>query len=433
METVQRLLSFIEKSPTSFHAVEEAARALRAAGFSELQERNTWDLTPGKGYFVTRNQSSIIAFRMPKASVSRFMIAASHTDSPMFKLKNEHLSVSGAYQRLLTEVYGGTILSSWFDRPLSLAGRAILREGDEFVSHLVDLDRDLLMIPNLAIHFNRTVNSGYSYNPAVDTLPLFSLGKERSVKALVAENLACDADAIVGMELYVYNRMKGTTYGASNEFFAAPRIDNLMCMWGTLEAFLHVVPQSSVNVFFAADNEETGSETKQGAGSVFLSDTLERIAACAGLDKRMLLADSMMVSADNAHAKHPNHPEMSDAQNAPVPGGGVVIKTNAAQKYTTDALSSSIFTSICAHAEVPAQYFANRSDLPGGSTLGSISNTLVPLLTVDIGMAQLAMHSAYESAGCADVAHLVRAMQSFYSAVLQNTGDGSFRLSYDNN
>ncbi|MBQ9773329.1 MAG: M18 family aminopeptidase [Clostridia bacterium] len=433
MSAVRELLQFIDQSPTAFHAVASAVEQLEASGFVSLGEGKEWKIEAGRGYYVTRNQSSIIAFRLPPKTPTHFLISASHTDSPTFKLKSDFQSVAfDQYQRLNTEVYGGTILSSWFDRPLSLAGRVILSENGRMTARLVSLDRDLLVIPNVAIHFNRNINAGYTYNPAVDTLPLFSMGKEASVRALVAQALDCDESAIVGMELYVFNRMKGTVLGASDEFFSAPRIDNLMCMWGTLQGFLKGQSQDAVSVFFAADNEETGSATKQGAGSVFLSDVIDRICESVGVDRRRLLASSMMVSADNAHAKHPNHPELSDAQNAPHMGGGVVIKTNAAQKYTTDALSASVMAAVCDSADVPVQYFSNRSDMAGGSTLGSISNTHVPVMSVDIGMAQLAMHSAYETAGCRDVAYLERAMTAFYSVALQSDCDGSVSISYPN-
>ena len=424
------LLQFIDESPTAFHAVENIAKKLEAAGFLRLSEQEPWKPEPGKGYFVTRNRSSIIAFRMPTSQADRFLIAASHTDSPMFKLKNLALSpVAGAYLRLNTEVYGGTILSSWFDRPLSVAGRVILSENGKFSTRLVNIDQDLLVIPNVAIHFNRTVNSGYAYNPAVDLLPLLSEKPDGSLRALIAGEIGCREDCIAGSDLFVYNRAKGTVIGANGEFFMAPRIDNLMCAHGTLSGFLGADSPSAVTVYYAADNEETGSATKQGAASVFLSDVLDRICECAGVDKRQALASSMMVSADNGHAKHPNHPELSDPQNAPYLNRGVVIKTNAAQKYTTDGVSAAIFSEICRCADVPVQWFANRSDMPGGSTLGSISNTQVPLTTVDIGMAQLAMHSACETAGSADPAFLADAMKAFYSSALSCNGDGSFTLS----
>lgn len=429
---VEGLLEFIRKSPTAFHAVETSAACLESAGFVRLSEQEDWELRAGGKYYLTRNQSSIIAFSLPTERARRILLSASHTDSPMFKLKHNCESPAfGTYVRLNTEVYGGTILSSWLDRPLSLAGRAVVREGDTYRARLFCLDRDLLVIPNVAIHMNRTVNSGYAFNPAVDLLPLFSMAGEDSpgVADLLAEVLGCAKDDILGMDAFVYNRCAGSVWGARNEFFSAPRIDNLMCLYGTLSGFLSAKPQAdSLGVWFSADNEETGSATKQGAGSVLLADTLDRICEKLGLDKRVLLANGMMVSADNGHAKHPNHPELSDAQNAPRLGGGVVIKTNAAQHYATDGPSAALFSEICRSAGVSVQQFANRSDQPGGSTLGSISNTKVPLLTVDIGMAQLAMHSAYETAACSDCADLSRAMQAFYEVALSAEGDGTWTL-----
>ena len=431
LQKTKQLLHFIEKSPTAFHAVEAVVCELEEQGFTRLEEGGEWTLSPGEGYFVTRNQSSVIAFRLPKEEATGMMIAASHTDSPMFKLKNTYLAPAfGEYLRLNTEVYGGTILSSWMDRPLTLAGRVILEQDGVFTAKTVYVDRDLLLIPNVAIHCNRTVNSGYAFNPAVDMLPLLAQenGKADTVKAILAKELGCCEEEICGMDLYVVCRTPASVWGASNEFFSAPRIDNLMCAYGSLCGFLEGKNEHAVTVYYSADNEETGSSTKQGAGSVFLSDTLDRIAASLGKDKRRLLASSMMVSADNGHAKHPNHPELSDAQNSPKLNGGVVIKSNAAQKYTTDGVSTALFGAICRRADVPVQYFANRSDMPGGSTLGSISNTLVPLITVDIGMAQLAMHSSYETAGSMDVSYLIRAMKAFYESRLEAKGDGTYAL-----
>lgn len=429
----KELIKFINESPSAFHAVESAESMLFSAGFLPLSEADTWNLMPGKGYYLTRNRSSILAFRVPQKKPRNCLITATHTDSPMLKLKPNCESPSTPYLRLNTEVYGGTILSTWLDRPLSLAGRVILQENGIFSAKAVKIDRDLMLIPNVAIHQNRNVNAGYAWNPAKDMLPLFAEkgNTEISVKSLLAKELGCKAEQIAGMDLYVYCRTTGSIWGASNEFFSAPRIDNLMCMYGTLQGFLEAEPPNdTLTVCFAADNEETGSTTKQGAGSVMLSDTLSRICECLRCDKRRLLAASMMVSADNAHAKHPNHPELSDADNAPTVNGGVVIKTNAAQKYATDGISASLFGEICKQADVPIQFFANRSDIAGGSTLGSISNTLVPLLTVDIGMAQLAMHSAYETAGVADTDYLIRSMKAFYSCRLYVESDGVYHLDF---
>lgn len=433
IQRTEQLLSFIQDSPTAFHAVEASAKILLQNGFVPLCEGKEWTLEAGKSYFVTRNQSSIIAFSLPCQKPSGFMIAASHTDSPTFKLKTEFASTAcNQYTRLNVEPYGGTIFSSWLDRPLSLAGRVVVGDGDRIVAKNVKIDRDLLLIPNVAIHFNRTVNNGYTYNPAQDLLPLFAqtINGKNALQEILANELGCRTEDIRATDLYLYNRTKGTLWGAENEFFSSPRIDNLMCMYGTMIGMLESKQGSAVSVFFAADNEETGSATKQGAGSVFLSDVLDRICECLSVDKRQALSSSMMVSADNGHAKHPNHPELSDAQNAPALNGGVVIKSNAAQKYTTDGVSAALFEEICRRAEVPVQLFANRSDMPGGSTLGSISNTRVPLITVDIGMAQLAMHSSYESAGTRDTEHLVRAMKAFYSASLQTLEDGCYHLNF---
>lgn len=432
-ERTDALLGFIQASPTAFHAVDEAVSLLKSNGFIGLNEADEWDLQHGGKYFLTRNQSSLIAFRVPTDAPARFLIAASHTDSPMLKLKpSSEQTVQGCYHRLATEVYGGTILSSWLDRPLSIAGRVVIEEKNgRFVSKTVSFDRDLCLIPSVAIHFNRDVNKGAALNPAVDMLPLLSLDSDtkKALLPLLAKEIGCEEARICDADLFAVCHTKGCVWGANNEFFSAPRIDNLMCMHGTLRGFLSASPAAnSVTVLFAADNEEVGSHTKQGAASGMLADTLDRIARAFGADPQRMLASSMMLSADNAHAKHPNHPEFSDAENAPVMGGGVVIKYNASQKYTTDAMSAALFERICKRAGVPVQRYANRSDLPGGSTLGSISNARVPLLTVDIGMAQLAMHAAVETAACADVEYLETAMQHFFEISLAVTEDGTCQM-----
>ncbi len=427
----QELLRFIKESPTAFHAVESIEKRLSEHRFERLEEGMAWKLCPGKGYYVTRNGSSIVAFRIPNEKPKQMLLTASHSDSPMFKLKsNYELTAFEQYLKLDTEVYGGTILSSWLDRPLSVAGRVILHRNGCFEAKNVCLDRDLLLIPSVAIHMNRQCNDGIKWDPAVDTVPLFGKADQKGVlERLLAEAVDASPDEIADADLFVYNRMHGSIWGADDAFFSAPRIDNLMCAFGTLLGFCEGVPaKDSLNVYFCADNEETGSSTKQGAGSVFLSDVLDRICEGFGTDKRRLLASSFMVSADNAHARHPNHPELSDPINAPNLNGGVVIKTNAAQHYATDGLSSAVFREICRCANVPVQYFANRSDLRGGSTLGSISNTLVPVATVDIGMAQLAMHSSYETAGTDDLCFLYDAMRQFYSVTVRSAGDGKITL-----
>ena len=428
---INALINFIENSPSAFHAVASCAQILEEQGYTRLCEGDEWKLEAGKGYYITRNQSSVIAFRIPTGKARNFLVAASHTDSPMFKVKSESLSPAfDKYQRLNVEPYGGTIFSTWLDRPLSLAGRVIVSNGDKIEARLINFERDLLVIPNVAIHMKRDINSGCAYNPAIDLLPLLTQNTQIEFKALLSAEAGCKKEDILGYDLYVYNRTCATRIGVDREFFCAPRIDNLMSVFGTLEGFVNSENAESVNLFYAADNEETGSSTKQGAGSVFLSDVIDRICESCGIDRRRALASSMLLSADNAHAKHPNHPELSDSKNAPHMNGGVVIKNNAAQKYTTDGISAAIFGEICAHAGVPTQQYANRSDMTGGSTLGSIATTLTPMLSVDIGMAQLAMHSAYETAGVADIDYLIDAAKAFYNANLTVMGDGEYRLQF---
>lgn len=433
ISATKSLLSFIENSPTAFHAVEEIGKILEENGFTRLSEGGEWKLTAGGKYYVTRNMSSVIAFAIPDGAAKSFMITASHTDSPTYKLKTEcETEAFGKYVKLNVEGYGGMIASSWFDRPLSIAGRVIVKDGNAVSARLVKIDRDLVLIPHVAIHQNRTINSGYNYNPAVDLMPLFASSENKgSLKNIIAEAANCAPENIMSSDLYLYNRTPVSVWGADCEFFSAPRIDNLQCAYTTLTGFISAINDGSckaIPVFSSFDNEETGSSTKQGAASGFLFDTLDRIADSLGFTLRSALPSSFMVSADNGHAKHPNHPELSDGANSPHMNKGVVIKSNAAQKYTTDALSAAIFGEICERASVPVQLFANRSDMAGGSTLGSISNTNVALNTVDIGLAQLAMHSSYETGGCADTSYMIAAITEFYKTAIKCEGDGVYKL-----
>lgn len=425
----KQLLSFIKNSPTAYQAVDTAAKMLTEQGYECLCAQNAWELTPGKGYFTVQNGTSVIAFRMPKGQIGSLMVAASHSDSPTFKLKaNAEADAPGKCVKLCTERYGGMIMSSWLDKPLSLAGRVVVREGDAIKSVSVVVDRDLVLIPNVAIHLNRKLNDGYAYNAQTDMMPLYGMTDAKgSLMSAVAQAAGVSAEDIIGSDLYLYNRTPGTVWGADGAFFSAPRIDNLMCAYGTLEGFLQAkTSEQTLQVWACFDNEETGSRTKQGAGALWIRDVLERVCEQSGADLRRILPASMMLSADNAHALHPNHPELYDAQNAPVMGGGVVIKANASQSYATDGISGAIFGEICNRAGVPTQAFANRSDSPGGSTLGSIADTLLPVNTVDIGMAQLAMHSCYETAACADTAHLVNASCAFFETEIRLDGQGKY-------
>lgn len=413
-KTAKKLLKFIQKSPTAFQAVEEMSQRLQKEGFKELKEEKHWDLKAGGNYFVTRNHSAVIAFSIPKKPAWKFHIMASHSDSPALKIKeNPEMEVEKAYIKLNVERYGGMLLAPWFDRLLSVAGRLIVRKNGEIQEKLVAVDKDLLVIPNLAIHMNREVNDGYKYNVQKDMLPLYSDydGKGSFMKLMAAEADVAEED-ILGHDLFLYDRTPGTVWGANEEFISAPRLDDIQCAFASLEGFLRGERKESIAVHCVLDNEEVGSTTKQGDASTFLKDTLMRINMGLGRTQEeylMTLADSFMVSADNAHALHPNHTDKTDPVNRPVLNGGIVIKYNANQKYCTDGVSAAIFKDICDRAEVPYQTFVNRSDMAGGSTLGNISNTQVPMKTVDIGLAQLAMHSVYETTGAKDTESLAKA------------------------
>ena len=429
---VSSLFEFLKKSPTAFHAVDALCGMLEADGFQALAECDRWRLERGKKYFVTRNRSSLIAFTIPREESRSFRIIASHSDSPTFRIKeNAELEVRGKYVQLDVERYGGMIFSSWFDRPLSVAGRVLVRTEEGISTRLVNIDRDLVMIPNVAIHMNREVNNGYKYNAQVDLMPLFGDASAKgSFRRLIAEACGAREADVLGSDLYLYNRMGGTVWGVNEEFMSAGRLDDLECAYSSVRALTGAMSDAAhVNVCCVFDNEEVGSGTKPGADSTFLSDVLSRAANALGMDSEdycRALAGSFMLSADNAHATHPNHPEYADSANQVFMNEGVVVKFNANQKYTTDGVSKAFFQQVCDQANVPVQFFANRSDLPGGSTLGNISGAHVSINTLDIGLAQLAMHSAYETAGVRDLEHMIRAMQSFYLTPLSVRADGEY-------
>ncbi len=416
----EELLAFLNASPSCFHAVKNMADTLESKGFTKLCEEEKWALAPGGSYFVTRNDSSIIAFTIPIGGINSFRIMASHSDSPTFKVKeNPEITIENHYTRLNVERYGGMIYSSWLDRPLSVAGRIIIKDGDKFITKLVNIDRDLLLIPNLAIHMNREVNSGYKYNPQKDLLPLYAASPaEGSFMELIAEAAGVRAEDILGHDLFLYNRQQGTIWGANNEFISSAKLDDLQCAFASLQGFLQGKKEKHAAIHCVFDNEEVGSETKQGAASTFLKDTLARI--CEGLsmsheDYLVAIAKSFLVSADNAHAVHPAHGDKADPTNRPYINKGIVIKYNGDQKYCTDAVSSAIFKDLCKACSVPVQSFANRSDMAGGSTLGNISTSQVALNSVDIGLPQLAMHSPYETGGIKDTADLVQAAAALFA------------------
>ena len=419
MDLLEQFLNFAEQSPTAFHAAANLETGLRAAGFSELRETDPWLVDAGGRYYVKRNDSALIAFQVPETGFASFRIAAAHSDSPAFKLKEKFEDKTEYYVRLNVEKYGGMIMSTWLDRPLSVAGRLAVRDGDGVTARLVNLDRDALLIPNLAVHFNRELANGTAYDPQGDMMPIYGdAGSAGGLMREIAEAAGVEEDRILGHDLFLYSRQSASVWGAGDAYFSCARIDDLECAWACCTALAASTPRDSVNVCAVFDNEEVGSGSRQGADSGFLYDTLTRLGFALGASDgeiRAAMAGSFLVSADNAHAVHPNHPEKSDRQNRPVMNGGIVIKHNANLKYTTDALSSARFALICEKAGVPVQHFANRSDIAGGSTLGHISTAHVSVESVDIGLAQLAMHSVCETAGTKDLPMLVRAMQEMWN------------------
>lgn len=418
--TLSALRNFLDQSHSVYHAQQAIAKELEEAGFCRLEESRTWSVQPGGSYYVIRGGSAVVAFRIPEQTPAGFVMSASHSDRPCFKLK-ENFELDGAYLRLAVERYGGMLLSTWMDRPLSIAGRMVVETETGVQTRLVDIDRDLLLMPNVAIHMNRQVNDGYKWNPAVDTIPLAG-GKQGAGKLRqILEEQA--GGRILGHDLYLYIRQESSVWGLDEEFLSSAALDDLECAWGCTQGFLRAAPSGSIPVLCIFDSEEVGSGSVQGAGSTLLEDVLARICQAGGWDLRQMLAQSFMVSADNAHALHPNHPEFSDANHAPVLGGGVVIKYNAALSYCTDGVAAGIFRKICEKAGVSVQYYCNRADLPGGSTLGHISLGHVSVPTVDIGLAQLAMHSSFETASIADAAALEQAMAAYYSTTLLVDGE----------
>ena len=422
MKCAREVLDFIEKSPSCFHAVANVKEMLQEQGFTEVKEAQKWELVPGEGYYVTRNDSALIAFRLPEKPARGFHMTAAHSDSPTFKIKElPEMTVEEHYVKLNTEKYGGMILSTWLDRALSVAGRVVVREGRELVTKLVNVDKDLLVIPNVAIHMNREMNQGVAYNPQCDMLPLFadcSEGKKKNAfMKRIAKAAGVKVEDILSHDLFLYPREKGRVLGENGEFLLSPRLDDLQCVFAESRAFCESRPEEYVNVCAVFDNEEVGSGTKQGADSTFLEDTLYRIAEGLGLEKGdylRMIAESFLISADNAHAVHPNHPEKADPTNRPYVNGGIVIKFHGSQKYATDAVSAAKLKGLCEEAHVPYQTYANRSDIAGGSTLGNISTAHVSVSSVDIGLPQLAMHSAVETAGMKDTAYAVALMREFY-------------------
>ena len=423
-ERISAFCAFLDQSHSQYHVTAAVSRWLDEAGYTRLNESDVWQLVPGGKYYIDRNQSSIVAFRIPTATPKGYMMSASHSDHPAFKLK-ENGELVGTYTRMATEKYGGMIIFPWLDRPLSVAGRVLVETDSGLESRLVDIDRDIALIPNVAIHMNRNVNEGYNWNVAVDTLPLLG-GKEAAGKleAILEETAG---GKILGRDLYFYVRQRSTVWGIDEEYISSPALDDLDCVWGCAQGFLKAKDSQSIPVLCVFDSEEEGSNPPQGPDGTLLAFTIARISRTLGLDHDCMLSNSFMVSADNVHALHPNHPEFSDPTNTALMNGGVVIKFNAKQNYTTDGLSAAVFRKICQDADVPVQTYYNRADLKGGATLGYISLNHISVPSADIGLAQLAMHSCYETAGVEDPTHLENAMAAYYGTTLE-ASHGTYTL-----
>ncbi|MBQ2685436.1 MAG: M18 family aminopeptidase [Erysipelotrichaceae bacterium] len=423
MSKAEKMAEFLNKCHSVFHAAAAIEEELKEAGFLKLQENENWKLENNRYYYVMRNDTSIIAFKIPEMlQVKSVNISATHSDSPTLKIKPVAMTGDPHYGRLNVEVYGGAILSSWLDRPLSIAGRAVVNEEGTLVSKLVDFDYDSVIIPNVAIHQNRQINDGYKWNAQVDMMPMVSLRKdEKYLLNKIADYLTIDPNDIYGYDMFLYNRTPAYVWGDEQEFISSPRLDDLGSAYAALQGFKNAYSQNSVNIYAVFDNEEVGAVTRQGMASNFLADVISRIFASffySEADKSAILANSFMISADNAHAVHPNHPEFYDADNRCYLNGGVVIKRAASQSYVTDAVSEAVTRQLCERAGVSYQYFANRSDNRGGGTQAAIASINLPSMSVDIGLPQLAMHSAFETAGAKDVDAMVDLFNEFYGSTI---------------
>ncbi len=424
-----KLFEFIENSPTAFHAVNNVRTTLVNKGFCELVEGKSWVIEPGKNYFVSRNGSSLIAFKIPAAKTNGMMIASVHSDSPCFKLKDNCVINENGYIRLSAERYGGLINSTWMDRPLSVAGRIVVKSDNGILTRLVDFKHPVAMIPHVAIHLNRKVNDSLTLNPAVDLVPLYALSdSESNIFDAISKLTDVSVNDILSYDLYLYNTDKGVAW---NDFISAPRLDDLQCVFAALTAFISSENTNAIPVLAIFDNEEVGSSTKQGADSDFFNNVVNKLFKAIDTeasDVYDLLANSFMLSCDNGHAVHPNHPELTDKNDSVRMNGGVVLKFNANQSYCTDGISGALVKTLCEKAGVPCQSYSNRSDITGGSTLGNIANTHTSLVTADVGLAQLAMHSAMETAGNKDTEYMVDFLNEFFTSSIKHESDGVYTL-----
>ncbi|WP_459479464.1 M18 family aminopeptidase [Clostridium saccharoperbutylacetonicum] len=428
MSNTQELIDFINKSKTAFQGAQEIKNILNNQGYAEIKEEAQWNLKKGGKYYITKNNSAVIAFEIGTGEIEEdgFRLIGAHTDSPGFRIKpNPEMLVEGHYLKLNTEVYGGPILSTWFDRPLSIAGRVTLKGENPFAPKvsLVDVNKPVLIIPNLAIHMNRSVNEGYEYNKQKDVLPLLTIMQDKLEKddyllKLISESLKIEAEDILDFDLFLYEYTEGMTVGLNNEFISCGRLDDLWMVFAGLKALINSNPIKATKVLVALDNEEIGSLTQQGANSSILENILERISL--GLKKereefRRAVSNSVMISADLAHAIHPNYTEKCDPTSKPLLGKGPVLKIAASGSYSTDSYASAIFKAVCEKAQVPCQVFVNRSDLRGGTTIGPITAAKLNIPVIDMGAPVLSMHSVRELASVADNEYTIKAFTEFFN------------------
>ena len=430
---LQDLIEFLTASPTPYHAVAQQCARLEAAGFRRLSEAQVWKLEAGEGYYLTRNGSSLIAFRLPKRGGERFMMTASHSDSPLLRVKDTpELPAVNGMLRLNAEVYGGALLAPWFDRPLGLAGRLVVRTDRGVETRLVDCGRPVALIPSLAIHFDRQANNGHAIKPQAELAPVCGLEGAPPTLQLAADAAGVRREDILAHDLMLFNAEPPRVWGAGEEFLSAPKLDDLVSAHASLAGFLAAEETDSIPVHIVFDNEEIGSSTLQGACATLLRDTLRRISDCLGWSEQRFLAalaESFMLSADGAHAAHPNHTECADPVTRARINGGVALKISGAQRYATDAVSAAIVRRASELAGVPMQTFVNHSDYPGGRTLGNLSVQQVSVHTADVGVAMLAMHSPYETCGCSDAGYLAALCRAIFSTALTETAPGAFNLS----
>lgn len=416
------VLDLLNRSYSQFHVVSEIKEILLKNDYIQLDEKKAFNLKKGKNYFVTRNDSSIIAFKISEKASTSFKVSAAHSDSPTFKLKPNPVIIKNDLVLLNVEPYGGMIMSSFIDRPLSISGRVILKNRNTLKPVLFS-SKSKVIIPNLAIHMNRNINSGYEYNPAVDMLPILTQIKENNFNfnEFIQKELKTK-DEVISFDLFLSQEKEGNNskyVGMNDEFISSGKLDDLSSAYTSLLGFIKAKSSSSIDVLTIFDNEEVGSLTRQGANSTFLKDTLKRISDDIFKEKdsyERAVSNGFMLSIDNGHANHPNHLQMSDQNSNVKLNGGIVLKHNAQQKYTSDGLSSSIIKEIAKKADIPVQEYTNRSDLKGGSTLGNISNSEVSFLSADIGLAQLAMHSFNEMCGSKDISNMTNFTKTYFES-----------------